>query len=287
MQLLYDQSNGIPDAVLRYGPNNSAVTGTDGAIVVSLPIPAEANRTLIPLTIEFDGDRSHLPATYTVGLPVTPPPFDWLLWVGFPLALVLAAAGAYLYGFKRWTLVPLHRRDSGSDEGAPGASAILVATPGAEPVESADGADGAAVAPDIPHYRTAAPDLEGLIATRLSLLFPNLPPGGDRIWRTGKPVDIVCVLTDDAGQPMSDAPLRLEWDGSHEVASLRTGIDGQCAASWSNGDPGAYLVTVHYFGDAPIFLFRSARNSDYVGPWSRIWKSWCPNPQMTSQTFGG
>ena len=101
VQLLDDRDQGVPNAVLRYGQGESTVTGPDGATVVSLPIPDEANLTLLPLTIEFDGGRSHLPVTYTAGLPVMPPAFDWLLWVGFPASLLLVSAGAYVYGYKR------------------------------------------------------------------------------------------------------------------------------------------------------------------------------------------
>ena len=249
VQLLDDQDQGVPNAVLRYGPGESTVTGPDGATVVSLPIPDEANLTLIPLTIEFDGDRSHLPVTYTAGLPVTPPAFDWLLWVGFPASLLLVSAGAYVYGYKRWTLVPGRGRGPVSGEGAAGASATLVAIPGAEPFENVDEPDRAEVSTDTPGSQTAAPDPHDLIATRLSLVFTNLPLSGDKIWRTGEPVDIVFVLTNDAGQPLADATLQLEWDGSPNATRLRTDPAGRCAAGLSNGDPGTYLVTARYPGD--------------------------------------
>jgi hypothetical protein len=107
-------------------------------------------------------------------------------------------------------LVPGRVRGPVSDEGAAGASVTLVAIPGVKPFENVDEADRAVVSTDTPGSQTAAPDPRDLIATRLSLVFTNLPPSGDRIWRTGEPVDIVCVLTDDAGQPLADATLQLE-----------------------------------------------------------------------------
>ena len=249
VQLLDDRDQGVPNAVLRYGPGESTVTGPDGATVVSLPIPDEAKLTLIPLTIEFDGDHSHLPVAYTAGLPVMPPAFDWLLCVGFPASLLLVSAGAYVYGYKRWTLIPGRGRGPVSGEGAARASATLVAIPDVEPFENVDEADRAVVSTDTPGSQTAAPDPRDLIATRLSLVFTNLPLSGDKIWRTGEPVDIVFVLTNDTGQPLADATLQLEWDGSPNATRLRTDPAGRCAAGLSNGDPGTYLVTARYPGD--------------------------------------
>ena len=85
-RLLDDRGKGIAGAVLQYGEGGQAVSDADGAAVFTVQIPDVDEPEVIPLTLRFDGDQWHLPVVYTLGLPVAPPAFDWLLWVGLPLA---------------------------------------------------------------------------------------------------------------------------------------------------------------------------------------------------------
>ena len=53
------------------------------------------------MTFSLKGDDFNLPLIYFVGLPVTPAPFNWLLWVALPALVVAGSAGGFLGGRRR------------------------------------------------------------------------------------------------------------------------------------------------------------------------------------------
>ena len=111
--LLDDRGSGIPGARLRSG-EVAALTDARGIAALALAPPAAEDISIIPVTVAFDGDDSHHPMVYTVGVPVPPRVFNWLLWVGLPLLLACVSAAGYWGG----------RRASPGCPSAPGAWGI-------------------------------------------------------------------------------------------------------------------------------------------------------------------
>ena len=247
-RLLDDRGQGISGAVLHYGEDGQVITEADGVAILTVPIPDTDDPSVVPLTLTFDGDESHLPVTYTVGLSVTPPTFDWLLWVGLPLLLTLCTTLAYVWGRKRLSLVPGRGRgrDSAGDLDGPSAIDILSTAPaGGDALGEATSAESDGV----PARPADEVKREPQVVTSLVIRFPDLPPGVDRIWRLGETVRVECTLTLADEEPLAAANLYLEWTDSAEPVLLTTDREGRCIATWSGVDRGTHRVTARYPGD--------------------------------------
>ena len=244
-RLLDGQGKGIAGAVLRYGEDGQAVTDADGAAVFAVPIPDVDEPDVIPQTLRFDGDQWHLPVAYTLGVPVTPPVFDWLLWVGLPLALVLCTSVAYVLGRKWPSLVPSRGDRGGSSTGSSAIETVASVSPEDDPLEEArsDEPDGE------PALLTEETAPKPMAATRLAIHFPDLPPEADRIWRLGELVRAECTLTSVDEKPLADMDLYLEWEDPDEPMLLTTDIEGRCVATWSGAEEGTHRVSARFQGD--------------------------------------
>ena len=239
-RLLDDRGKGIAGAVLQYGEGGQAVSDADGAAVFTIQIPDVAEPEVIPLTLRFDGDQWHLPVVYTLGLPVAPPAFDWLLWVGLPLALVLCTSLAYVMGRKRLFLAPVRGRGEGSVNDPPTVGAAAPVSRAGDPLEETRGAE-----------RDGKPAqlAEATADTKLAIRFPDLPPGSDRIWRLGESVRAECTLTSAAGNPLAGMDLYLVWGDPDEPMLLTTDMEGRCIGTWSGAEEGTHRVSARFQGD--------------------------------------
>ena len=243
-QLLDDREQGIGDAILSYGEAGSVVTDAGGRVILTVSIPDLDEPSMFPLTLRFDGDQWHLPVTYTVGVPVTPPAFDWLLWVGFPLALVLCTSLAYVVGRKRLSLVPTRSRGGGSSIGSSAIESAVPVSREDDPLEETSSAES----DGRPAVLTGATEPKPMTATKLAIRFPDLPPGADRIWRLREAVRAECALTSADGNPLADMDLHLEWGDLGESMLLTTDIEGKCIGTWSGAEEGTHRVSARFPG---------------------------------------
>ena len=107
-RLLDDQGVGIPNATIDCGDGVTGVTGPDGVADLVLP-PLEGEDLSENLeNCRFDGDDSNLPAEAEVSSDGDG--FNWRLWVGLPLAVVVGSAVAYLLVRRRRSIAALFRR---------------------------------------------------------------------------------------------------------------------------------------------------------------------------------
>ena len=243
-RLLDDRGKGIAGAVLQYGEDGQAVSDADGTAVFAVPIPDVDEPDVFPLTLRFDGDQQHLPVVYTLGLPVTPPAFDWLRWVGLPLALVLCASVAYFLGRKRLSLVPARGGGGGSFSDSSVIENVAPVSHEGDPLEEKRSAE-----PDgEPALLTKETEPKPMAATKLAIHFPDLPPEADRIWRLGEPVRAECTLTSVDEKPLADMDLYLEWEGPDEPVLLTTDTEGRCVATWSGAEEGTHRVSARFQG---------------------------------------
>ena len=245
-QLHDDRGHGISGGVLRYGEDGQAVTDADGTAILTIPVPDTDDPSVTPVTLRFNGDQSHLPTTYTVGLPITSPPFDWLLWVGLPISLVLCATLAYVWGRRGFALDRGRGRGSTVD---PGSAALP------DPSLPASGSG------DVPQERSSEVRDEAVVVpvldvdqkshavTKLTMRFPDLPTSAVPIWRLGESVRVECTLIDANEDPLETANLYLDWPGFGESVLLNTDPEGRCTAAWLGTERGTYRVTARYPGD--------------------------------------
>ena len=178
-RLLDDRGEGIAGADLRYGEDGQAVTDADGAAVFAVSIPDVDEPDVIPLTLRFDGDQWHRPVTYTLRLPVAPSAFDWLLWVGLPLAFVLCASVAYFLGRRRLSLVPARGGGGGSSSDASVIENVAPVSHESDPLEESRSAE--------PNGEPAllTPEMEPKVATKLAIRFPGYSAGSGPDLATG------------------------------------------------------------------------------------------------------
>ena len=245
-QLLDDQGRGIPNATVHDGQGGTAITGLDGIAKFFLTMPEGADLSEILTTFRFDGDDSNLPVDHAEeepasrfdgdesNLPVdhseeapvsSDGGFNWLLWVGFPLAVVIGAVAAYLLVRRARSLARLLRRAGG----------LVPFLWGALTTRRRRG--------------SGSHQGEERVPALLDLSFPKLPPDGERVWQVGEQVSLLCVLTGESGEPIADVTVQMDWGDSEKPRQMTTDRKGRCAATWSAREEGAYRVTASFAGD--------------------------------------
>ena len=225
-QLLDDQGRGIPNATVHDGQGGTAITGLDGIAKFFLTMQEGADLSETLTTFKFEGDESNLPVDHSEEAPVSSDGgFNWLLWVGLPLAVVIGAVAAYLLVRRARSLARLLRQ-------AGGLVPFLW--------------DGLARL-----WRRGSRSHQGeeRAPALLDLSFLQLPPDGERVWQVGEQVSLLCVLTGESDKPIADVTVQLDWGNSEEPRQLTTDRKGRCAATWSAHEEGAYRVTASFVGD--------------------------------------
>ena len=236
-RLLDENGVGIPDAPLHFGDGETSTTGPDGVAELVLPAPEGEDRRAVPLDVEFEGDESHLPVSHSQDVPVSSDEggFNWLLWVGLPLALVFVSVVAYLVVRRPPWFVELLRRASG-----------LLALLSAK----------------LPRRRNPEPvpggDAERVPAL-LELSFPESPEDGGQ-------VSVRCVLTGESGEPIRGAAVELEWGDSGETTLLTTDRRGRCDATRPADMGGTHQVTARFDGDERYLPVTASAEFERQGP---------------------
>lgn len=225
-RLLDDQGMGIPNATIHDGQGGTAITGLDGIAKFFITMQEGADLSETLKTFKFEGDESNLPVDQAEEAPASSGGgFNWLLWVGLPLAVVIGAVAAYLLVRRARSLARLLRRAGGLAPFLWGGLARL--------------------------WRRGSRSHEGeeRAPALLDLSFPQLPPDGERVWQVGEQVSLLCVLTGESDKPIADVTVQLDWGDSEEPRQLTTDRKGRCAATWSAHEEGAYRVTASFAGD--------------------------------------
>ena len=243
-RLLDENGVGIPNAALHFGDGETATTGPDGVAELVLPAPEQEDLSAVPLDVVFEGDESHLPVSHSEDVPVSSDEggFNWLLWVGLPLALVLASVVAYLVLRRPPWFVALLRRASGF-------LALLLA--------------------GLPKRRKPEPvagEEAELLPALLELSFPESPGAGETVSLSGEQVSVRCVLTGESGEPVRGATVELEWSDSGETTQLTTDRRGRCDATRSVDTGGVHQVTARFAGDERYLPVTASAEFELQGP---------------------
>ncbi len=93
---LYDDTGvGISGANLQTSTGLNPVTDELGHAFFKLTVPDSETLLAVPVTFTYNGDTRHVPLNHFLVVPVSPPSFNWLLWVVLPAFLLLTGAGGY------------------------------------------------------------------------------------------------------------------------------------------------------------------------------------------------
>ena len=225
-RLLDDQGIGIPNATIHDGQGGTGITGPDGVAKFVLPALEGVDLSEILTTFKFDGDESNLPVDHAVEAPVSSDGgFNWLLWVGLPLAVVIGSVAAYLLARRFRSLAGLLRRACGLVPFLWGSLATRR------------------------RRNSRSGEEEERVPALLDLSFPKLPADGEKVWQVGEQVSLQCVLIGGSGEPMDRVAVELDWGDSNDPSQLTTDRKGRCVATWSAYEEGTYRVTASFAGD--------------------------------------
>ena len=225
-QLVDDQGMGIPNATIHDGQGGTGITGPDGVAKLVLPALEGMDLSEILATFKFDGDESNLPVDHAVEAPTSSDGgFNWLLWVGLPLAVAFGSVAAYFLVRRARLLGGLLRR----------AGDLVAFLWGGLATRRRRNPRPGGKAERVPAL--------------LDLSFPKLPADGEKVWQVGEQVSLQCVLTGESGEPVAQVTVELDWGDSEEPRQLTTDRKGRCAATWSAHEGGSYRVTASFAGD--------------------------------------
>ena len=225
-QLLDDQGVGIPNATIHDGQGGTGITGLDGVAKLFLPALEGEDLSEILTTFKFDGDESNLPVDHSVEAPVSSDGgFNWLLWIGLPLAVVIGSVAAYLLVRRARSLAGLLRRAG---------SLVSFLWGGLATRRRRD---------------SRSDEEEEPVPALLDLSFPKLPADGEKVWQVGEQVSLQCVLIGGSGEPMDGVAVELDWGDSEGPTQLTTDRKGRCDATWTAHEEGTYRVTASFAGD--------------------------------------
>ena len=219
-RLLDDQGVGIPDATIDCGDGVTGVTGPDGVANLVLP-PLEGENLE---NCRFYGDDSNLPVEASVS---TDDGFNWRLWLGLLLAVVVGSVVAYLLG----GLAIRRRRIARASE-------------------------------DDDHSPVTAPEqlrARGPMDAHLKITLVKLAEDLPYIWGIREQVQVDIMLTDDSGEGVAGQTVTAVISESGNPVELTTDSAGRCHTSWTGTVPGTYRVVVDFAG-ADQFLSASAHH---------------------------
>ena len=223
--LLDDTGAGIPQATLRTSQGREAVTDSGGVALLELDVPESGDFFAVPVTFRFEGDDRHMPLVYFLGIPITYPRFNWLLWAGMPALLLVVAAA--VFASRRLALADLpgpFRR---------GAASSTAEDPGASP----------AAGTPVPAEEGPEPQ-----ETRLEISFGRPAPDLPDVWGAGEPVPVRIRLSTVDNRPVARAMIETHVPGILPPGTLETEGQGICAFVWNGTGLGEFLVSASFAG---------------------------------------
>ena len=243
---LYDDSgDGIPGATLLTGGASDAVTDDEGIALITLNVPHDDTSTLVPVTIQYEGDAHYQPLTYFIGLPITTSGFNRILWVGMPVLLIALLTFGYAAG-RLMTHAP------------PAAESVAVPTrePRGELQVGAADVEGMEETTEPEAEPEPVPDPE---ATVLTVEFDRPAHDLPDVWGVGEPVaaHISLSVAGGLGVAQYDIGVR-DPDGNPLV--LATDDDGVCVLEWTAERQGEFRVSARFAGDDNYLESSDSRN---------------------------
>ena len=237
-RLLDDQGAGIANAVINTAAGLSATTGANGAALFTLLVPDDDNLTAVPVTFRFAGNDTHMPLTYSLGVPVTITSFNWL-WVVLPLAVLAAGGGAFWGGYRRLGLrAPL-------ESAAPVAQPpVLTTVAPVQDVEMEEEAEAVEPAPEP-------------VPTRLELTLVMPGPGLPPVWGVGEEVPAVALVSGEEANGLPQLPVELGLRGVDPLEAV-TDADGRAEGPLTAQELGEHQATAAFTGNDD-YLPSSAR----------------------------
>ncbi len=227
--LVDDRGTGIAQATLRSSQGATAVTDAEGVALMELTVPDSHELPSVPITFNYDGDDLNMPLSYFLGVPITPTSFNWLLWAGAPLAVLLVIA-AVLAG-RRVGTAPL-----------PVLVRQRLAAPAPEPEPVA-----------VPVAATEEPTdeevIEELQPTHLEVRFIRPAHDLPDVWGVGEEVAIEIELSGDDGQAIGGTTLAIAVSGGGPETDLVADDAGVCTLRWTPAELGEYTVSASFGGD--------------------------------------
>ena len=238
--LVDDQGTGIAQATLRSSQGAAAVTDAEGVALMDLTVPDSDELPFIPITFNYDGDDLNMPLSYFLGVPITPTSFDWLLWVGAPVAILLVIA-AVLAGRRVGTVpLPVLVRQR-----------LATLAPAPEPVA-------------VPVADSEEPTDEEVIderqPARLGIRFMQPAHDLPDVWGIGEEVAIEIELADHEGQAIRGATLAVSVSGGGPGTDLVADDAGLCTLHWTPTELGEYVVSASFAGDDERLEASAARS---------------------------
>lgn len=90
-----DTGAGISGANLQTTTGLNLLTDELGHALFELTVPDSETLLAVPITFTYNGDSQNMPLNYFLVIPVSPPSFNWFLWIVFPAFLLITGAGGY------------------------------------------------------------------------------------------------------------------------------------------------------------------------------------------------
>ena len=238
--LVDDQGTEIAQATLRSSQGAAAVTDAEGVALMDLTVPDSHELPSIPITFNYDGDDLNMPLSYFLGVPITPTSFNWLLWAGAPVTILLVIA-AVLAGRRVGTVpLPVLVRQR-----------LATLAPAPEPVA-------------VPVADSEEPTDEEVIderqPARLGIRFMKPAHDLPDVWGIGEEVAIEIELADHEGQAIRGATLAVSVSGGGPGPDLVADDAGLCTLHWTPTELGEYVVSASFAGDDERLEASAARS---------------------------
>ena len=224
--LLDDTGAGIPQAALRSSQGVDAVTDEFGIATLELTVPDAEALTGESVVFTYAGDDLRTPLTmpYFWEGAITPAGFNWLLWVGAPGLLALAAVAAFAGRRLKVTPSLLRRRSAAA------VPVLVPETPGEGGEDEED----------------AGPEPQPVV---LRIEFRREAPDLADVWGVGEEVTVTVSVTDEEGSAIAGAIVDVSVAGDAPTGFALLGSDGAYTFDWSSEEPGDYPVSVGFAGD--------------------------------------
>ena len=221
-----DRRAPISEAILRSGDGVEVVTDNLGVALLELTVPDEEDAPAFFINITFDGDDQHMPLSYSVGVPLSPPAgLNWFLWAGAASGVAVLVAAVYAGRKVRYVPLPAlfrRRRITASPEAESAYTLDAVTLTKEEPTET-----GAQVTLEVGFNKAA-----------------DLPD----VWGLGEDVVITVTVLDIEGQARAGTEIVVAV-ADEEPMALVSGDDGACTLHWTASELGQHTVSVTFSGD--------------------------------------
>ncbi len=234
---LYNDSGvGIPNAPLRTSTGLTLTTDQFGIAQFEVAVPDSETLLALPITFTYSGNNANMPLNYFLALPVTPPSFNWLLFVGLPV-LLLALTGLAFSAYRvRLAGVPVTVLDPRRPLPSWGAQVVTVRAPFLREQDSED--EGQAPEP---------------VETRITIELGGSATETPGVYGISEEIVIIGRLYDEDDASLTGMAIELNV-ADREPVELVTNGDGEFRHLLTADDFGEFTLSAHFI-----------ETPDYVG----------------------